>query len=330
MIDSRPTLLSGIAPSGRLTLGNYLGAIRSWVLHQQRFDSYFPLVDLHAITVPQDTAAFAGRCRDFIALYLACGIDPERSAVFVQSHVPEHCELAWILQCHTGLGELNRMTQFKDKRRAGDVSAGLFIYPVLMAADILLYQTTLVPVGEDQRQHLELTRDLASRFNRLHGPVFRIPEAFIPDSGARIMALQDPSRKMSKSDPTDGNIVALLDPPATISRKLRRAVTDSGSDIVARADKPGITNLLNILSATSGVPIPELEDQYRGVGYGRFKNDVADLVIARVEPIQERFADIRSDEEALDGVLARGADKARGKARQTLDQVRDRLGLIPL
>jgi tryptophanyl-tRNA synthetase len=331
MDDHSLTLLSGIAPSGRLTLGNYLGAIRSWVAHQDRYDSYFPLVDLHAITVRQDTATFADRCRDFIALYIACGINPADSAIFVQSHVAEHCELAWILQCYTALGELNRMTQFKDKRDAGsaDVNAGLFTYPVLMAADILLYQTELVPVGDDQRQHLELTRDLAGRFNHLYGPVFRIPEAYVPDAGARIMGLQDPARKMSKSDPADSNIVALLDPPATITRKLKRAVTDSGSDIVVRADKPGVSNLLNILSATTDVPIPDLQDQYRGLGYGRLKNDVADAVVARIEPIQQQFADIRADPRALDDVLARGAAKARTKARQTLTLVRDRLGLIP-
>jgi tryptophanyl-tRNA synthetase len=326
-----PTLLSGIAPSGRLTLGNYLGAIKSWVAEQHRFECYFPLVDLHAITVRQDAATFADRCRDFIALYLACGIDPHDNAIFVQSHVAEHCELAWILQCFTQVGELNRMTQFKDKRgrNQGDVNAGLFTYPVLMAADILLYRASLVPVGDDQRQHLELTRDLAGRFNRLHGPVFRIPEAFVPDTGARIMALQDPARKMSKSDPVDANVVALLDPPAAIARKLTRAVTDSGSEIVARPDKPGLSNLLNILAAATNVPVPALEERYRGHGYGRLKGDVVDAVTALVAPIQTRFAAIRDDPRHLDGVLAQGAARAREKARRTLATVRDRLGLIP-
>jgi len=325
------TLLSGIAPSGRLTLGNYLGAIRSWVAHQDYFECYFPLVDLHAITVRQDPATFADRCRDFIALYLACGIDPDRSAIFVQSHVAEHCELAWILLCQTGLGELDRMTQFKEKRgRDGaDVNAGLFTYPVLMAADILLYRVSRVPVGDDQRQHLELTRDLAGRFNHRYGPVFTIPEAFVPETGARIMALQDPTRKMSKSDPAEANVVALLDPPAVIARKLKRAVTDSGSDIVARPGKPGVTNLLNILAATTGEAICALEERYGGLGYGRFKQDVADAVIARLEPVQQRYAQIRADVRELDDVLARGAERARQRARPTLTSVRERLGLIP-
>jgi tryptophanyl-tRNA synthetase len=332
MAVDTPVMLSGIAPSGRLTLGNYLGAICSWVARQHDFDCYFPLVDLHAITVRQDPATFADRCRDFIALYIACGVDPERNAIFVQSHVAEHCELAWILQCFTQIGELNRMTQFKDKRQRNqsDVNAGLFTYPVLMAADILLYRTSLVPVGDDQRQHLELTRDLAGRFNHVHGPVFRIPEAFVPPSGARIMALQDPARKMSKSDPLDANIVALLDAPEAIGRKLKRAVTDSGSEIVARADKPGVSNLLNILSATTDVPVAVLEEQYRGQGYGRLKSDVADAVLATLEPVQKAYADVRADRPRLDEVLARGAAKARGKARQTLDEVRERLGLIPV
>src|SRR5690606_21149924 len=218
------------------------------VARQDDCESYFPLVDLHALTVRQDPATFADRCRDFISLYIACGVDAERSAVFVQSHVAEHCELAWILQCITQMSELNRMTQFKEKRRrhADNVNAGLFTYPVLMAADILLYQATLVPVGDDQRQHLELTRDLAQRFNHLYGPVFALPEALVPVSGARIMALQDPTRKMSKSDPAETNVIALLDPPHAIRRKIQRAVTDSGSEIVAGPDKPGVSNLLNM------------------------------------------------------------------------------------
>jgi tryptophanyl-tRNA synthetase len=329
--DSRPVLLSGIAPSGRLTLGNYLGAIRNWVTCQDRYRSYFPLVDLHAITVRQDPQTFAQRCRDFIALYIACGIDPARSAIFVQSHVPEHSELAWILQCFTQVGELNRMTQFKDKRQQNrsDVNVGLFTYPVLMAADILLYRTSLVPVGDDQRQHLQLTRDLAQRFNHRHGALFTVPEVFVPGTGARIMALQDPLRKMSKSDPADTNVVALLDPLDAITRKIKRAVTDSGSEIVARPDKPGVTNLLDILSASTGVTVASLEDRYRGQGYGRLKQDAADAVVALVEPIQQRFAAIRGDERALADVLAQGAEQARTQARGVLAEVRERLGLIP-
>lgn len=333
-MNNHATLLSGIAPSGRLTLGNYLGAIRNWVNRQDQYQCLFPLVDLHAITVRQDRQTFAERCRDFVALYLACGVDPEKSTVFVQSHVSQHCELAWILQCYTQIGELNRMTQFKDRTRnntdanAG-TNAGLFSYPVLMAADILLYQTSLVPVGADQQQHLELARDIATRFNGLYGPIFVLPEAYIPKVGARVMSLQNPGRKMSKSDKSDANVVALLDPPTVIARKIRRSVTDSGTEIVIRADKPGVANLLRILAAVTDVPTAALEDQYRGFGYGRLKTDVADAVVALVQPIQQRFADVRSDTGALADLLAEGAARAREIARATLTEVHTALDLIP-
>ena len=259
-----PTILSGIAPSGRLTLGNYLGAIRNWVELQQQYDCYYVLVDLHAITVGQDVGTFADRCLDFIAQYIACGVDPEQNAIFVQSHVPEHAELAWILNCYSHMGELNRMTQFKDKSQRHDenINAGLFTYPVLMAADILLYQATHVPVGHDQIQHLEFTRDVGQRFNNRYGSIFTIPERLIPDVGARIMSLQDPSKKMSKSDVNEGNVVFLLDEPSRIARKIRRAVTDSGSEILHRVKKPGVSNLLNIASAITGEPIEALEEGY--------------------------------------------------------------------
>jgi tryptophanyl-tRNA synthetase len=327
----KPTLLSGIAPSGRLTLGNYLGAIRNWVKNQDKYQCFFPLVDLHAITVRQDPGTFAERCRDFVALYLACGVNPDTSVVFIQSHVAEHSELSWLLQCHTQIGELNRMTQFKDKsrRNKGDINAGLFGYPVLMAADIVLYKSTLVPVGEDQRQHLELTRDIVARFNGLYGPTFPIPEAYIPETGARIMSLQDPTKKMSKSDEVDANVIALLDSPATIARKIKRCVTDSGNEIVMREDKPGISNLLGILSAITDVPPATLEDQYRGLGYGQLKTDVADAAIALVEPIQARFHEIRDRTGELDELLAGGAAKARKPAQATLAEVHHALGLIP-
>lgn len=327
----KPTLLSGIAPSGRLTLGNYLGAIRNWVDHQDLYRCFFPLVDLHAITVRQDPETFANRCRDFVALYLACGVDPDASTVFIQSHVAEHCELSWILQCHTQVGELNRMTQFKDKSRRNkqDVNAGLFGYPVLMAADIALYRPTLVPVGEDQRQHLELTRDVVGRFNGLYGPILPLPEAFIPATGARIMSLQDPTKKMSKSDEVDGNVITLLDSPDVILRKIRRSVTDSGSEIIVREDKPGVSNLLNILSAITNTPTVLLEHQFRNQGYGRLKTEVADAVIALVEPIQTRFVELRSNTGAMEDLLAAGAMKARATARETLADVHKALGLIP-
>ncbi len=327
----KPTLLSGIAPSGSLTLGNYLGAIQNWVERQDQYNCFFPLVDLHSITVRQDPTTFADRCRDFVALYLACGVSPERSVVFCQSHVPEHCELSWILQCHTQVGELNRMTQFKDKSRRnnGDMNAGLFGYPVLMAADILLYKANLVPVGEDQRQHLELTRDVAGRFNGLFGSVFPIPEAYIPDSGARIMSLQDPTRKMSKSDAVAANVITLLDDPTDIARKIKRCVTDSGSEIVVREDKPGVSNLLKILAATTGQATATLESEYAGQGYGRLKSDVADAVIALIEPIQGRFRELRSDDQTLDDMLTAGATQARETARHTLREVHGVLGFIP-
>ena len=324
-------LLSGIAPSGRLTLGNYLGAIRNWVDRQDSDDCFFPLVDLHAMTVRQDPKQFADRCRDFVALYLACGIDAERSVVFVQSHVPAHCELAWILECHTQLGELQRMTQFKDKsrRHSHNVNAGLMSYPVLMAADILLYKANRVPVGEDQRQHLELTRDIAGRFNTLYGSVFPLPETHIRATGARIMSLADPSRKMSKSDPVDANIVTLLDEPSRIARKIRRAVTDSDNEIRAHPTKPGVTNLLNILAATTDVGIDSLEDRFRGQGYGALKTEVADAVVALIEPIHARFRDIRSDPTALDRLLADGRERANERAARTMSEVFETLGLIP-
>lgn len=327
----KPTLLSGIAPSGRLTLGNYLGAIRNWVGNQELCQCFFPLVDLHAITVRQAPETFAERCRDFVALYLSCGVDPEVSAVFIQSHVAEHSELSWIFQCYTQLGELNRMTQFKDKshRNKQDINAGLFGYPVLMAADIALYKSTLVPVGEDQRQHLELTRDIIVRFNGLYGEIFPLPEAYIPATGARIMSLQDPTKKMSKSDDVSANVVRLLDSPDVIARKIRRSVTDSDGEIVVRKDKPGVSNLLHILAATTDTPTASLEGRYQGLGYGQLKTDVADAVISLVEPIQARFTEVRSNAGDLDDLLAAGAAKARVTARSTLAAVHHALGFIP-
>lgn len=325
------TLLSGISPSGRLTLGNYLGAIRNWVAHQDQYECFFPLVDLHAITVRQDSATFADRCRDFVALYIACGVSPDDGVVFIQSHVSEHCELAWILQCYTQVGELNRMTQFKDKSRQNTVNAnaGLFVYPTLMAADILLYKANFVPVGDDQRQHLELTRDVAGRFNGVHGSLFPLPEAYVSEAGARIMSLQDPTKKVSKSDASDANILALLDPSDVIARKIRRCVTDSGSEIAVRDDKPGVTNLLHILSATTDVPIARLEDQYRGSGYGQLKKDVGDAVVAIVEPIRNQFSTIRADAAELDRILIAGATRAKEVAGSTLAEVHAAIGFIP-
>ena len=326
-----PTVLSGIAPSGKLTLGNYVGVMGNWVKMQHEFDCYYVLVDLHAITVRQDPEDFSQRSLDFIAQYIACGIDPDESTVFVQSHVPEHSELAWILSCYTQMGELGRMTQYKDKsqRNEQNINAGLFSYPVLMAADILLYQATHVPVGDDQKQHLELTRDIAQRFNNLYGPVFTLPDPLIPTVGARIMSLQDPVRKMSKSDPNESNTISLLDEPGRIVRKIKRCVTDSGNEILVRDDKPGISNLLNIYSAIAGESIEALETRYQGKGYGQLKTDVADAVVACLAPVQERYREIRADTDRMRGILMAGAEKARRRARQTLDSVTDALGFIP-
>ena len=330
-MTGQPTILSGIAPSGQLTLGNYLGAIRNWVAMQDDYDCYYVLVDLHAITVRQNPAEFKERCLDFIALYIACGIDPKISAIFVQSHVPEHSELAWLLNCYTQMGELNRMTQFKDKSQthSQNINAGLFTYPVLMAADILLYQATAVPVGDDQKQHLELTRDIAGRFNGLYGDVFTIPEPFIPTVGARVMSLQDPTKKMSKSDATETNYVGLLEEPKRILRKIKRAVTDSEDEIRFGPDKPGVSNLLSISSAISGDSIDSLVEKYSGQGYGTLKVAVAEQVVDCLEPIQARYKELREDRNLLDNILAEGAAKARARAKETLRKTQEALGFIP-
>jgi tryptophanyl-tRNA synthetase len=328
----RPIVLSGIQPSGQLLISHYVGAMRNWVAMQDTHDSLFMLVDLHAITVRQDPAVFRARCYDFVALYLACGLDPEKNTIFVQSHVSAHAELGWLLNCYTNMGELERMTQFKDKStRAGAViNVGLFDYPVLMAADILLYQATHVPVGADQKQHLELTRDLAIRFNHIYGDVFTVPEPFIPDNGARIMSLQEPTKKMSKSDPSELSYVGLLDEPKTILKKFKRAVTDS--DTAIRFDvenKPGVSNLLTLLSIFSGESIPDLETRLDGQGYGTLKVQTAEAVIAFLAPIQARFHELRADEAALDCILADGSARARARAEPTLRRAFDVHGFLP-
>lgn len=333
----KPVVLSGIQPSGRLTLGNYLGALKNWVALSDRYACYYMLVDLHAITVRQDPAALRERCYEFLALYIACGLDPAQNTLFVQSHVPAHARLAWVLNCYTQMGELNRMTQFKDKStklsdsgRGDNINAGLFDYPVLMAADILLYQAGQVPVGDDQKQHLELTRDVAIRFNNLYGPVFTVPEPMIPPVGARIMGLQEPTKKMSKSDDAETNAIYLLDPVDTIARKLKRAVTDLGNEI--RYDvvgKPGVSNLMSILSATTGESFDSIVAKYDGQGYGKFKQACADAVVACLEPVQRRYREIREDTEGLRRVLRAGAEAASARADRTLVHVHEVLGFIP-
>nr|WP_194241219.1 tryptophan--tRNA ligase [Solimonas terrae] len=324
--------MSGIQPSGRLTIGNYLGALKNWVQLNDRFDCYYMLVDLHAITVRQDPKVLRERCYEFLALYIACGLDPAHNTLFVQSHVPAHSRLTWILNCYTQMGELNRMTQFKDKsaKHADNINAGLFDYPVLMAADILLYQAQQVPVGDDQKQHLELTRDVAMRFNNVHGPVFTVPEPMIPPVGARIMGLQEPTRKMSKSDDAETNAIYLLDEPDVITRKLKRAVTDLGNEIrYDIAEKPGVTNLMSILSATTGESFDAIVERYNGQGYGKFKQACADAVVECLKPVQEKYRAVRDDTEGLRKVLRAGAEAASAKADATLLQVHEALGFIP-
>ncbi len=330
--ESRPILLSGIQPSGELAIGNFVGAMRNWVALQDKYLGIFIVVDLHAITVQQEPAALRQRCLSFAAQYLAAGIDPERNIIFIQSHVPQHAELAWVLGCFTHMGELNRMTQFKDKarRHAENINAGLYTYPVLMAADILLYQTDLVPVGEDQKQHLELTRDLAQRFNHRYGPTFKVPEPYIPPTGARIMSLQDPTKKMSKSDANPNNYLALLDPPDVLRRKIKRAVTDSGREVVYDPEnKPGLANLLNIYAALSREELSQVVEKFQGRGYADLKRELADLVVAVLEPFQARYREIRSEKKYLEEILQRGAAEAQSLARRTLRKVYRKIGFVP-
>lgn len=328
--SGKKRILSGIQPSGVPTLGNYLGAIRHWVVQQYEAESFHPIVNLHAMTVPYDPEDLRRRTLDLAASLLACGIDPEVAVLFVQSEIPEHTELTWILSTQTMYGELSRMTQFKDKSRgqeADSIGAGLFFYPVLMAADILIYDADLVPVGDDQRQHVELTRDIAHRFNTRFGETFVIPEADIKSEGARIMGLDDPTVKMSKSAASEYNFISLADDPDTIRRKIRRAVTDSGSEIVAREDKPAITNLLTIYSQVTNTSIADLEAQYEGKGYGDFKKELAEALVEHLQPIQERIAEYQSDPDELIGLLKRGTERARQVTAPKLARVREVTGL---
>jgi tryptophanyl-tRNA synthetase len=331
---NQPRVLSGIQPTAdSFHLGNYLGAVKQWVALQDSHDAFYCVVDLHAITMRHDPDLLRRRTRIAAAQLLGAGLDPERCTLFVQSHVPEHTELQWVLSCITGFGEANRMTQFKDKSAKGGAdqsSVGLFTYPILQAADILLYEANQVPVGEDQRQHLELTRDLAQRFNHRFGPTFILPEAYIPPAAARIADLQDPAIKMSKSTSSPQGIVDVLDDPARIRKKIARAVTDTGSEVRADEEaKPGVTNLLRIYSALTGEPISALENKYGSGGYGAFKKDVAEAVVAALTPIREKTEKVLADEAQLDQVLARGADRAGEVARRTMDAVRDRVGFVP-
>lgn len=330
-MKQKPILLSGIQPSGQLGIGHYAGAIQNWINMQQDFDCLFMLADLHTLTVRQDPKVFKQRCLEVLALYIACGIDPNKNILFAQSQVPQHSQLMWILNCYTQMGELNRMTQFKDKskRHAENINAGLWDYPVLMAADILLYQSNLVPVGEDQKQHLELTRDIAMRFNHLYGEIFTIPEAYIPQQGARVMSLQEPTQKMSKSDPNESSYVAFLDSPEIILNKFKRAVTDSGNEIYFdREQKPGISNLLTIFSIFSEQSLESIAQEFNGQGYGKFKIAVADAVIEKIRPIQQRYNELISDPTLLNQILKKGAEAAQQRGENTFNKVREAVGLL--
>lgn len=327
------TVLSGIQTTGGMTIGNYIGAINQWLKLQENHDCFFMLADLHAITVRQDPETLRERTLDGVALYTACGIDPERSGLFVQSQVIEHAQLAWVLNCYAQMGELNRMTQFKDKssKNQNNINVGLFSYPVLQAADILLYQADKVPVGDDQKQHLELTRDIASRFNNIYGDVFKIPEPFIPEFGARVMSLQDPTKKMSKSDDNPNGYIMLLDEPKKIEKKLKKAVTDSDEQARIYFDteeKAGVSNLLTLLSIATGKSIEELVPAYEDKMYGHLKKDTAEAVVAMIEPIQNRFHEIRQDRGELERIMKLGAEKASARASETLAAVYKAVGFV--
>jgi tryptophanyl-tRNA synthetase len=321
-------IFSGAQPTGNLHIGNYLGALRNWVALQHEYESFFCVVDLHAITIPQDPKHLSAKTKEVARIYLAAGIDPAVSTVFIQSDVSEHSELAWILNCVVRISELERMTQFKDKakKQRENVLAGLLTYPALMAADILLYQTDLVPVGHDQRQHLELTRDIAERFNRDFGQTFRLPDAFIPKVGAKIQALDDPSKKMSKSDENVNGSIMLMDDADTIRRKFKRAVTDSGTEIRFDQSRPAITNLLTIYQLLTGKTAEEIETHFEGKGYAQLKSDLTDATIEFLRPFQERVRAISDDE--LHAILSEGAEKARAIASATMRDVRARMGIV--
>ena len=329
----KKTIFSGIQPSGILTLGNYIGALRNWVSLQDsgEYDCIYCVVDLHALTVRQDPAALRRRCAETLALFIACGLDPEKNVMYCQSHVPAHSELSWLLGCFTYMGELQRMTQFKDKsqKHADNINAGLLTYPVLMAADILLYQSDLVPIGADQKQHLELARDIAIRMNNLYGGLFTVPDGYFGKAGTRVMSLVDPTRKMSKSDEPN-SYIAILDKPEEIRRKFRRAVTDSDGEIrVDRENKPGVTNLLDILSAVTGEGAQQIADRLSGKGYGALKDEVAEAVIAELAPVQARYSEILADKAYLEGVMQSGAARASRIAAKTMRKVHKKLGLAP-
>ena len=329
--ENKKIIFSGIQPSGNLTLGNYLGALKNWVKLQNEYDCFFCVVDLHAITVKQIPADLRKRTLEVLAIYIACGIDPDKNTLFIQSHVPAHSEASWLLTCNTYMGELSRMTQFKDKaKKHGDsIPAGLFAYPVLMAADILLYNTDLVPVGIDQKQHLELARDLGARINNAYSPTFKIPEPYIPPVGAKVMSLQDPTKKMSKSDDNPNSYILIMDPPEVIRKKISRAVTDSIGVVNYTDEQPGVKNLLDILISIKGYTKDELVYLYKDKGYADLKKDVADAIIDELAPIQEKVNILLKDKKALEEIYKLGAEKANYVAIKNLRKMQKKIGLIP-
>jgi len=328
---SKKIILSGIQATGKLTLGNYLGAIDNWVKMQEEYECYYMIANLHSLTVRNDPETLRNNTLKILAIYVAAGLDPEKNTIFIQSHVKEHAELGWILDCYTYMGELSRMTQFKDKsaKHADNINAGLFTYPALMAADILLYQADLVPVGADQMQHLEITRDLAERFNKLYGETFVVPEGYVRKSSARIMGLQDPTSKMSKSATNLNDVIFLEDEPEVIMKKFKKAVTDSEN--LVRFDpenKPGVSNLMQIYSAITSKSMEEIEKEFEGFGYGNFKVKVAEAVIEKLEPIQKKYKEILENPEYLKEIYTRGAENARKLASKTLNDVKERIGIV--
>ena len=328
MINDKKVLFSGMQATGNLTLGNYLGALKNWVTLSDEYECFYSVVDMHSITVRQDPATLRKRARALLILYIAAGLDPKKNCIYYQSHVSGHAELAWILNCFTYMGELNRMTQFKDKaaKHADNINAGLFTYPVLMAADILLYQADVVPVGVDQKQHLEITRDIAERFNNIYGDVYTIPEAYIGKVGAKIMSLQDPVKKMSKSDENPNASIYLMDDPDTIMRKCKRAVTDSEAQILYRDEQPGVKNLINIYSACTGKTAEEVVKEFDGRGYGDFKVAVGESVVSVLKPLQEEAARLTKDKAYIDGIIKENAEKAGYYANKTLRKVQKKVG----
>lgn len=328
MLGDKKVLYSGMQATGNLTLGNYLGALKNWVTLSDEYECFYGVVDMHSITVRQDPATLRKRARALLTLYIAAGLDPEKNCIYYQSHVPGHAELAWILNCFTYMGELNRMTQFKDKssKHADNINAGLFTYPVLMAADILLYQADVVPVGIDQMQHLELTRDLAQRFNNIYGDVFTVPEAYIGKVGAKIMSLQEPTKKMSKSDENPNASIYLMDDPDTIMRKFKRAVTDSEAQILYRDEQPGIKNLIDIYCACTGKTPDEVVKEFDGQGYGVFKPAVGEAVVSVLKPLQDEVARLSKEKAYIDGIIKNNGEKAAYFANKTLRKVQKKVG----